>query len=305
MHAVQTSTLQAAGWRYQASQLLALTKPRITLMTAFCALIGMLLASRQVPSLELLTAATIGIALLAGAGFTVNCLVERRIDAKMARTRARPMARGEVSALAASTSAIVLGLLGSTILLRWTNPLTMWLTLGTFVAYAFIYTLMLKPATPQNIVIGGLSGAMPPLLGWTAITNEISAPPLVMVLIIFIWTPPHFWALALYRIEDYKRSGLPMLPVTHGPKFTQLNILLYTVLLVISSVLPFVIKMSSWFYLTSALALGGVFLWYAWGLYHHYSDALARQTFRYSLIYLGALFAALLLDHYLWRGAFV
>ena len=301
MFAVQTTSLQASGWRHQASQLLALTKPRITLMTSFCALIGMLLASKQVPALGLLAAATLGITLLAGAGFTVNCLVERSIDAKMARTRARPMARGEVSATAASVFAAVLGALGAAILLQWTNPLTMWLTVGTFVAYAFIYTLMLKPATPQNIVIGGLSGAMPPLLGWTAITNEISAPPLVMVLIIFIWTPPHFWALALYRIEDYKRSGLPMLPVTHGPKFTQLNILLYTVLLVLSSVLPFVIAMSSWVYLVSALGLGGVFLWYAWGLYHHYSDALARKTFRYSLIYLGALFAALLLDHYLWR----
>ena len=301
MAAVQTTSLQASGWRHQAVQLLALTKPRITLMTSFCALIGMLLASKQVPALGLLTAATLGITLLAGAGFTVNCLVERSIDAKMARTRARPMARGEVSATAASLSAAVLGALGAAILLQWTNPLTMWLTLGTFVAYAFIYTLMLKPATPQNIVIGGLSGAMPPLLGWTAITNEISAPPLVMVLIIFIWTPPHFWALALYRIEDYKRSGLPMLPVTHGPKFTQLNILLYTVLLVLSSVLPYVIAMSSWVYLISALGLGGVFLWYAWGLYDHYSDALARKTFRYSLIYLGALFAALLLDHYLWR----
>lgn len=284
--------------RYRAGQYFALTKPRITLMAAFCALIGMLLASKELPPWSLLLAATVGISLLAGAGFVVNCLAERHIDAQMARTRARPMARGQVNALGALLFAGVLGSLGSAILLAYVNQLTMWLTMATFVGYALVYTLLLKPATPQNIVIGGASGAMPPLLGWVAITNEINAPAIVMFLIIFIWTPPHFWALALYRIEDYKRSGLPMLPVTHGPEFTRLNVWLYTVLLAACSILPFVIRMNGLVYLTSAIVLSGIFLWYAWGIWRNYSDELARKTFRYSIFYLCALFAAMLLDHY-------
>jgi heme o synthase len=259
----------------------------------------MLMASPNMPPLALLIAATIGIALLAAAGFVVNCLAERHIDARMARTRARPLARGEVDFIPALVFAGVLGSLGSAVLLAYVNQLTMWLTMATFVGYALVYTLLLKPATPQNIVIGGASGAMPPLLGWVAITNEINAPALVMFLIIFIWTPPHFWALALYRIEDYKRSGLPMLPVTHGPEFTRLNIWLYTILLAACSLLPFVIRMNSYIYLASAVVLSGVFLWYAWGLWRNYSDELARKTFRYSIWYLCALFAAMLVDHYI------
>lgn len=294
-----SNTLQANTWRYRAGQYLALTKPRITLMAAFCALIGMLLASESVPPLGLLFAATLGIALLAGAGFVVNCLAERHIDAQMARTRARPLARGEVNFVPALAFAGVLGSLGAAILLAYVNQLTMWLTLATFVGYALVYTLLLKPATPQNIVIGGASGAMPPLLGWVAIAGEINAPAIVMFLIIFIWTPPHFWALALYRIEDYKRSGLPMLPVTHGPEYTRWQVFLYTVLLAVSSLLPFVIRMNSWIYLASAVVLSGVFLAYAWGLWKNYSDALARKTFRYSILYLCALFAAMLIDHYI------
>jgi len=267
-----------ASWRYIALQYFALTKPRVVLLAAFCALIGMLLATDGPLPWTLLGAGLAGISLLAGAGFAFNCLIERSIDARMARTRARPLARGEVGV---------------------TGPLTMWLTMATFVGYAVIYTVLLKPATPQNIVIGGASGAMPPVLGWAAVANEVTAPALVLFLIIFVWTPPHFWALALYRIEDYRRSGLPMLPVTHGPEFTRLNVLLYTVLLVAVSVMPYMIRMSGLFYLLSALVLGGVFLWYAWRLWRNYSDALARKTFSYSIFYLSALFGALLIDHYL------
>jgi protoheme IX farnesyltransferase len=193
----------------------------------------------------------------------------------------------------------VLGGLGASLLYAFVNPLTMWLTLATFIGYAVIYTVILKPATPQNIVIGGASGAMPPLLGWAAVANEIGAPALVLFLIIFVWTPPHFWALALYRVEDYRQSGLPMLPVTHGSEFTRLNILLYTVLLLAVSIMPFLIGMSGLFYLAAALALGAQFLLYAWRLWRQYSDALARRTFGYSIWYLAAIFGALLIDHYL------
>ena len=276
-----------------------LTKPRIVMLAAFCAVIGMFLAADGMVAWPILVFGTIGISLLAAAGFTFNCMVERGIDARMARTRARPAARGEVSVPAALAFAGLLGGMGAWLLLEFVNPLTMWLTLGTFVGYAVIYTVVLKPATPQNIVIGGASGAMPPLLGWAAVSNDIAPQALVLVLIVFVWTPPHFWALALYRIEDYKRAGLPMLPVTHGPDLTRLHILLYTVLLLATSLLPFMIRMSGWLYLVSALVLGGIFLGYAWKLWREYSDALARRTFRYSIVYLGALFAALLLDHWL------
>jgi heme o synthase len=276
-----------------------LTKPRIVMLAAFCAVIGMFLAADGMVAWPILVFGTIGISLLAAAGFTFNCMVERGIDARMARTRARPAARGEVSVPAALAFAGLLGGIGAWLLLEFVNPLTMWLTLGTFVGYAVIYTVVLKPATPQNIVIGGASGAMPPLLGWAAVSNDIAPQALVLVLIVFVWTPPHFWALALYRIEDYKRAGLPMLPVTHGPDLTRLHILLYTVLLLATSLLPFMIRMSGWLYLVSALVLGGIFLGYAWQLWREYSDALARRTFRYSIVYLGALFAALLLDHWL------
>ena len=275
-----------------------LTKPRVTLLAAFCALIGMLLASDNWVPWRVLVFGLAGISLLAGSGFTFNCLVERSIDARMARTRARASARGEVSIAGSLVFAGVLGGLGAWMLYAFVNPLTMWLTLATFVGYAVIYTVVLKPATPQNIVIGGASGAMPPVLGWAAVANEVSAPALVLFLIIFVWTPPHFWALALYRVEDYKLSGLPMLPVTHGSQFTRLNILLYTFLLLATTLLPFLIGMSGLLYLASALILGGVFLGYAWRLWRHYTDALSRRTFGYSIFYLAALFGALLVDHY-------
>jgi protoheme IX farnesyltransferase len=295
MHAQPTTTVDL---RRLVHDYFELTKPRVTLLAAFCALIGMLLASDDWVPWRVLVFGLGGISLLAGSGFTFNCLVERSIDARMARTRARASARGEVSITGSLVFAGVLGGLGAWMLYAFVNPLTMWLTLATFVGYAVIYTVVLKPATPQNIVIGGASGAMPPVLGWAAVANEVSAPALVLFLIIFVWTPPHFWALALYRVEDYKQSGLPMLPVTHGSEFTRLNILLYTFLLLATTLLPFLIGMSGLLYLISALALGGVFLGYAWRLWRHYTDALSRRTFGYSIFYLAALFGALLVDHY-------
>ena len=296
MHA-QSST--APDLRRLALDYLELTKPRIVLLTAFCALIGMLLATDSAVPWPVLVFGLIGISLLAGSGFAFNCLIERSIDARLARTRARPLARGGVSATGTLVFAGLLGGLGAWLLHVFVNDLTLWLTLATFIGYAVVYTVILKPATPQNIVIGGASGAMPPLLGWTAVANEVAAPALVLFLIIFVWTPPHFWALALYRVEDYRKSGLPMLPVTHGPEFTRLNILLYTVLLMPVSLLPFLIGMSGWPYLVAALALSGYFLLLAWRLWRSYSDALARRTFGYSIQYLAAIFGALLLDHYL------
>ena len=290
----ETSPLAEQKWR----QFLDLTKPRVTLLAVFCAVIGMFLATPGMVEPLTLIAGAAGIWILAGAAFAVNCLIEKRIDAQMARTRARPMARGELSTAQALVFAAVLGASGSALLYWLVNPLTMWLTMATFLGYAFIYTVLLKPTTPQNIVIGGLSGAMPPLLGWTAVTGEIAPQAVLLVLIIFVWTPPHFWALALYRVDDYKRSGLPMLPVTHGSQFTRLQILLYTILLTATTALPYVIQMSGLLYLVSALALGGGFIWYAWKLYRDYSDAQAKKTFGYSLWYLAALFAALLVDHY-------
>jgi protoheme IX farnesyltransferase len=296
---MQLSSLRQFNWRHTVVQYYELTKPRVVMLAAFCALIGMLLAAQGPIPWSVMLPGLAGISLLAGAGFAFNCLIERSIDARMARTRARPLPRGEVSVSGTIIFAGVIGGLGSMLLYWYVNPLTMWLTMATFVGYAVIYTVLLKPATPQNIVIGGASGAMPPVLGWTAIANEVTAPAIVLFLIIFVWTPPHFWALALYRIEDYKRSGLPMLPITHGPEFTRLNVLLYTILLVGVSLMPVMIRMSGLFYLASALALGLVFLYYAWRLWRQYSDALARRTFSYSIFYLAALFGALLIDHYL------
>ena len=279
-------------------QFYALTKPRITLLVVFCAVIGMFLATPGMVPWRVLFAATAGIALLASAAFAINCLIEQEIDAKMSRTRARPLPRGELTSLQTVVFAGMIGGIGMFLLYRYVNALTMWLTFGTFVGYAIIYTIVLKPATPQNIVIGGLSGAMPPLLGWTAVTGEVAPDALLLVLIIYAWTPPHFWALALYRTEDFTRAGLPMLPVTHGQKFTRLHVLLYTLVLVASTMLPFAYGMSGWIYLTAALLLDAMFLYYAVRIYTAYSDRLAQQTFRYSVVYLAALFTALLLDHY-------
>ncbi len=292
---MNTLTLQSG----RISQYLALTKPRVTQLAVFCAVIGMLLATPGVPDWRLVFFAGLGIWLLAGSAFAVNCLVEREIDARMARTARRPSAMGEISVNQIMLFSALLGGAGMWILYFFVNPLTMWLTLATFIGYAVIYTILLKPATSQNIVIGGLSGAMPPALGWAAIANDVPMQAWLLVLIIFVWTPPHFWALALYRREDYANSGLPMLPNTHGIKFTRLHILLYTIVLVATTTLPFAVKMSGLIYLVSAMLLGGLFLFYAWQIYRNYSDALARKTFAYSIIYLSLLFAALLVDHYL------
>ena len=282
-------------WR----QYLALTKPRVVQLIVFCALIGMLLAEPGAPRLTLALPAALGIWLVASAAAAFNCLVEQVIDRKMARTAWRPTARGQLSNRQALVFSGLLCGAGSALLYIQVNPLTMWLTFATFVGYAVVYTVVLKPLTPQNIVIGGASGAMPPVLGWAAMRNDVGPEALVMCLIIFLWTPPHFWALALYRVEDYRRAGLPMLPVTHGSDFTRLNVLLYTLVLFAGTLLPFVIGMSGWLYLVSAVLLGAGFIVYGYLLWRDYSDALARKTFRYSILYLSLLFAALLLDHYL------
>ncbi|MBI3380944.1 MAG: protoheme IX farnesyltransferase [Aquabacterium sp.] len=282
-------------------QFYVLTKPRVVQLIVFCAVIGMLLAVPGMPSKsEALTAlaACIGIWLVAGAAAAFNCLIEQGIDARMKRTAWRPTARGELTRWHTLTFSAVLCGIGMAILALWVNALTMWLTLATFVGYAVIYTVVLKPLTPQNIVIGGASGAMPPVLGWVAMRGAVEPEALMLCLIIFLWTPPHFWALALYRVEDYARAGLPMLPVTHGNAFTRLHVLLYTVVLLAGTLLPFIYGMSGWIYLWSALSLGLVFLAYAFALWRRYSDALARKTFRFSIIYLMLLFAALLVDHY-------
>jgi len=281
-----------------ASQYWALTKPRVTQLAIFCAVIGMFLAVPGLPSPRAVVMATLGIWLLAGAAFAVNSLIEQHVDAKMARTRMRPLPRGDLTPLQALVFSGVIGGAGMWVLYTQVNPLTMWLTFATFVGYAIVYTVLLKPYTPQNIVIGGMSGAMPPVLGWAAVTN--SAPPeaWLLALIIFVWTPPHFWALALYRIDDYRKAGWPMLPVTHGEPLTRLHILLYTIGLVATTALPYVVRMSGLLYLLSALALGAVFVVYAWRLYRAPTPAVARATFNYSIVYLAALFAALLADHY-------
>lgn len=281
-------------------QFLALTKPRVVSLIVFTAVIGMFLAAPDLPPLRALVFGTIGIALVAGAAAAINCLVEQKIDAVMMRTRGRPLPRGEVTSLQTLIFAGIVGGVGLAVLYAFVNALTMWLTLATFVGYAIVYTVLLKPATPQNIVIGGASGAMPPVLGWVAVTGSVSAEALLLFLIIFAWTPPHFWSLALYRAKDYARAGLPMLPVTHGSQYTRLMIVLYTCILIAVTLLPFAILMSGLPYLVAALALGGVFLGYAVELYRNYSDQLARATFKYSILYLAALFSALLLDHY-WR----
>jgi len=291
---VTTLTIQSNRF----AQYWALTKPRVTQLAVFCAVIGMFLASPDLPDWRVVVAATIGIWLLAGAAFAVNCLVEREIDARMARTARRPMARGELSVSQTLVFSGVIGGIGMWVLFNFVNPLTMWLTFATFVGYAVIYTMLLKPATPQNIVIGGLSGAMPPALGWAAVANDVSMEAWILVLIIFVWTPPHFWALAMYRRDDYAKSGLPMLPVTHGLQFTQFHIWLYTIILVATTMLPFAVQMSGLIYLASAIVLGAIFLWYAWQVYRHYTDLIARKTFAYSIVYLSLLFAALLVDHY-------
>ncbi len=280
-------------------QFYVLTKPRVVQLIVFCAVIGMLLAVPGLPDWKLALAATAGIWLVAAAAAAFNCVVEQRIDAKMARTAWRPTAKGELTNVQTLGFSAALCAAGSVLLYVFVNPLTLWLTLATFVGYAVIYTVLLKPATPQNIVIGGASGAMPPVLGWAAIRGEVGPEAMILCLIIFLWTPPHFWALALYREEDYRRSGLPMLPVTHGSEFTRLHVFLYTLVLFAATLLPFISGMSGVIYLVCAIALGAGFTGYAWKLWRNYSDALARKTFRFSIWHLMLLFAALLVDHYL------
>ena len=281
-------------------QFRALTKPRVVQLIVFCAAIGMLLATPGLPPMRLVVPAVIGIWLVAAAAAAFNCLVEQRIDARMARTAWRATATGELTSGQALLFSALLCAAGSALLWVTVNPLTMWLTLATFVGYAVVYTVMLKPLTPQNIVIGGASGAMPPVLGWAAVRGEVGSEALILCLIIFLWTPPHFWALALYRAEDYARAGLPMLPVTHGNEFTRLHVFLYTLVLFAATLLPFIAGMSGPIYLAAAIVLGVMFSSYAWRLWRVYSDALAKKTFRFSIWHLSLLFGALLLDHYLW-----
>jgi protoheme IX farnesyltransferase len=292
------TTPRLSRWR----QYVALTKPRVVQLIVFCAAIGMLLAVPGLPRwADVVTAvlASVGIWLVASAAAAFNCLIEQKIDARMKRTSWRPTANGDLGQAQALLFSAVLGGAGMALLYFRVNPLTAWLTFGTFVGYAVIYTVILKPMTPQNIVIGGASGAMPPVLGWAALTGEVGPEAIALFLIIFLWTPPHFWALALYRAEDYARAGLPMLPVTHGNEFTRLQILLYTFILFAATLLPFVQGMSGWLYLAAAVVLGGRFIHYAMRLRRAYSEALARETFRFSIWHLSLLFAALLLDHYL------
>lgn len=282
-------------------QFYALMKPRVIQLIVFCALIGMVLAIPGMPDsrqIQVILAACIGIYLVAGAAAAFNCIVEKGIDARMRRTAWRPTARGELSDRQTLVFSASLCALGSAILYLYVNPLTMWLTFATFVGYAVIYTVILKPLTPQNIVIGGASGAMPPVLGWASVTGDVGPEALILFLIIFLWTPPHFWALALYRVEDYRKSGLPMLPVTHGSRFTRLQIFLYTLALFSACLLPFVYGMSGWLYIAAAVILSVGFCGYGWALLKNYSDELSRKTFRFSLIHLSVLFAALLVDHY-------
>lgn len=296
--AVPAAGAAASRW----AQYYALTKPKVVQLIVFCAFIGMVLAVPGVPDWQdwgRMLAACSGIWLVAAAAAAFNCLVERSIDARMKRTAWRPTARGELSHSQALLFSALLCAAGAAILLLAVNALTLWLTLATFIGYAVIYTLVLKPLTPQNIVIGGASGAMPPVLGWAAMTGQVGHEALLLFLIIFLWTPPHFWALALYRVEDYRRAGLPMLPVTHGNTFTRLQVFLYTLVLFAGCLLPFVVGMSGYLYLFAAVILGLGFCGYGWALLRNYSDALARKTFRFSLIHLSLLFAALLVDHYL------
>ncbi|HEX8740939.1 MAG TPA: heme o synthase [Casimicrobiaceae bacterium] len=289
----------AAYAQLRARQFFALAKPRVVSLIVFTAVIGMFLAVPGIPPAGPVVFGTLGIALVAGAAAAINCLVEQNIDRLMRRTNWRPLPQGQLTSAETLAFAGIFGGAGLVVLYVLVNPLTMWLTLGTFIGYAIIYTVLLKPATPQNIVIGGASGAMPPVLGWAAVTGHVPAEALLLFLIIFVWTPPHFWSLALYRRDDYANARLPMLPVTHGLRYTQAMVVLYTVALAAVTLLPYAVRMSGLFYLAAALVLGGIFVGYALRLRYAYSDALARTTFRYSIVYLAALFSALLVDHYL------
>ena len=292
---VATLSATETGWR----DYLELTKPKVIVLMLITSLIGMFLATTSAVPWRVLLFGNLGIACCAGGAAVVNHVVDRRIDAQMARTRQRPMAKGRIAPLPALAFAMGLAVLGQVLLLTFTNPLAAWLTLASLLGYAVVYTGFLKRATPQNIVIGGLAGAAPPLLGWVAVTGQVTAEPLLLVLIIFAWTPPHFWALAIHREAEYAKVEIPMLPVTHGARYTKLHILLYTLMLLAVSLLPFVIHMSGPLYLASALALGVRFLYWAWVLYRDRRPHAAIDTFKYSIWYLFLLFIALLVDHYL------
>ncbi len=292
-----TQNAQNLGSRLH--QFYQLTKPRVVSLIVFTAFIGMLLAVPGAVPLQPLVFGTLGIALVAGAAAAFNCLVEQKIDAVMTRTRRRPLPQGTITTAQTLVFAGIIGGIGLLTLYQLVNPLTMWLTLATFVGYAVVYTVILKPLTPQNIVIGGASGAMPPVLGWAAVTGEVGHDALLLFLIIFAWTPPHFWSLALYRRDEYAKAGVPMLPVTHGDQFTRLSVLLYTIILCAVTLLPFAFRMSGLVYLVAAIALNAIYLKYAIKIVTQYSDQLARRAFRYSILYLSLLFAALLMDHYL------
>ncbi len=289
----------SASWR----DYLELTKPKVVLLMILTAVIGMFMAVPGMVPLQVLVLGNLGIALCAGSAAAVNHLVDQRIDIAMARTRNRPVAQGRVGNLQAGLFAAIIGLLGMYLLLVYINPLTAWLTLGSLLGYAVVYTLFLKRATPQNIVIGGLAGAAPPLLGWTAVTGEIHGHALLLVLIIFAWTPPHFWALAIHRREEYAKVDMPMLPVTHGVAFTKLHILLYTLIMFAITLLPFATRLSGPLYLLGALVLGGGFLYWAAVLMWGNNPKAPMETFRYSIVYLMALFVVMLLDHYLFPMA--
>ena len=276
----------------------ALTKPRVCALIVFTAIIGMFLATPGMVPYHILVFASIGIAFVSGAAAAFNCLIEEKIDALMARTRGRPLPLGQVSQKETIIFSSVLGGIGLFLLFFFVNPLTMWLTLLTFLGYAIIYTIFLKPATPMNIVIGGASGAMPPVLGWAAVANQVGPEALILFLIIFCWTPPHFWALALYRRKEYEKVGMPMLPVTHGEKYTRLQIVLYTIILIAVTMMPFSIGMTGLIYTIITTVLNAYFLYLTVLLYRNYSDKLSVKIFRYSILYLGLIFLAFLLDHY-------
>ena len=276
-----------------------LCKPNVVYMMLICALVGMLLAEESVSSISRIVIALIGIAFCSGSAASINQVIDRKADASMTRTDQRPIPQGELSAVHASTFALVIGLIGALILYFFINTLTMILTLASLIGYAFIYTVYLKRATPQNIVIGGLAGAAPPLLGWASISNTIDPYALLLVLIIFVWTPPHFWALAIYRKDEYAKESIPMLPVTHGVAFTKLQIVLYTIILFIVSVLPYIVLMSGWIYLFSAITLSSIFMYYSIKLYYSDDNAFAMKTFNFSIYYIFLIFVALLLDHFL------
>ena len=284
-----------AGWR----DYYEMCKPRVVLLMVLTSVVGMFLAVPGMVPLDILVLGNLGIALVASAGAVCNHLIDRKIDLKMKRTQNRPLPQGRVGPRQTIVFALVIGLAGMSILLFWVNPLCAWLTLGSCVGYAFIYTGYLKHATPQNIVIGGLAGAMPPLLGWSAVTGTIEPGALILVLIIFAWTPPHFWALAIHRKDEYAKSGVPMLPVTHGEYVTKLHIIFYTGFLVVVSSMPYFVEMSGGFYLAASMVLGAGFLFFSWLLLIKPGPRTAMDTFRYSIVYLALLFVALLIDHYL------